>query len=104
MRSVFSFKARQERITHGNAMRRGGTRLLGILMLALAAFLAWHSNWFHAAKDLAQYPEIQLTYTTCNFERITHAKGSATKQIVFATENGRYVMEEGVWRTHFDGP
>ena len=72
-------------------------RLFGIIVLALAGFLAWQSNWFHAEKDLSQYPEIQLAYTTCKFERITHYKGSTRKQIVFSTENGRYVMEDGVW-------
>src|SRR3984893_2516999 len=90
---------------NGEATRRGGSmRLFGIIVLALAGFLAWQSNWFHAEKDLSQYPEIQLAYTACKFERIKHYKGSTTKQIVFTTENGRYVMEDGVWGKYFDGP
>jgi hypothetical protein len=84
--------------------RSGIPRILGIVLLALAALLAWKSHWFHAEADLSRYPEIQLTYTTCRFERIRHSKGSTTKQIAFITENGRYVMEDGVWRRHFDGP
>jgi hypothetical protein len=104
-KSFFLFKTRRNSVTNANATRRGGgTRLLGIILLALAAFLAWHSNWFRAEKDLSRYPEIQLTYTTCKFERITHYKGSTTRRIVFITENGRYVMEDGVWERHFDGP
>jgi hypothetical protein len=79
-------------------------RLVGIIILALAGFLAWDSNWFHAEKDLSQYPQIRLAYTTCKYERITHYKGSTRKRIVFITENGRYVMEDGVWGRHFDGP
>jgi hypothetical protein len=79
-------------------------RLLGIIVLALAGFLAWQSNWFHAEKDLSRYPEIQLTYATCKYERITHYKGATRKQIVFSTENGRYVMEDSVWGKYFDGP
>ena len=79
-------------------------RLIGIMMLAAAGFLAWHSNWFHAEKDLSRYPEIQLAYATCKFERITHYKGHTIKQIVFATESGPYVMEDGVWGRYFDGP
>ena len=90
---------------NASAARHGGSmRLFGIIMLALAAFLAWYSNWFHAEKDLSRYPEIQLAYTTCKYERITHYKGSTRKRIVFITENGRYVMEDGVWGRHFDGP
>jgi hypothetical protein len=79
-------------------------RLFGIIILALAGFLAWDSNWFHAEKDLSQYPQIRLAYTTCKYERITHYKGSTRKRIVFITENGRYVMEDGVWGRHFIGP
>ena len=73
-------------------------------MLALAMVLAWKTHWFHAGTDLSRYPEIELTYTTCAFERITHSKGSTTKQIVFVTETGRYVMEDGVWGRRYDGP
>ena len=79
-------------------------RFLGIMLLAGAGFLAWKSDWFQAEKDLSRYPEIQLAYTTCKFERITYRRDMPTKQIVFTTENGRYVMEEGVWGKHFDGP
>jgi hypothetical protein len=90
---------------NAGAARRGGSmRLFGIIILALAGFLAWDSNWFHAEKDLSQYPQIQLAYTTCKYERTTHYKGSTRKRIVFITENGRYVMEDGVWGRHFDGP
>jgi len=104
-KAFFSLKMRLRNVTDANATRRrGGMRLLGIIMLALAGFLAWHSNLFHAEQDLSRYPEIQLAYTTCKFERITHYRGSTTKQIVFITENGRYVMEERVWAKHFDGP
>lgn len=46
----------------------------------------------------------RLAYSASKFERITHYKGSTTKQIVFTTDNGRYVMEDGVWGEHFDGP
>ncbi len=70
-------------------------RLFGIIMLALAGFLAWHSNWFHAEKDLSRYRKIRLAYTDCEFERIMHCKGSTTKQIVFITQNGHDVMEDG---------
>src|SRR6202022_4747989 len=79
-------------------------RPFGIIILALAGFLAWDSNWFHAEKDLSQYPEIQLAYTTCKYERIKNYKGATRKQIVFSTENGRYAMEDGVWGRYFDGP
>jgi hypothetical protein len=90
---------------NAGAMRRGGSlRVFGIILLALAGFLAWHTHWFRAEKDLSRYPEIQLTYTTCKYEKITHYKDLPTKQIVFLTENGRYLMEDGVWGKHFDGP
>jgi hypothetical protein len=57
------------------------------------------SDVFRIGTALSGYPEIRLTYTTCKFERI-----GRTEQIVFTTENGRYVMEDVVWRKHFDGP
>lgn len=111
----FSFKLRRatdagaenQHGTPGGGRDKGrisGMRIMGIILLALAGFLAWKSNWFHAEKDLSRYPEIQLTYTTCKFERITHSKGSSTRQIVLLTADGRYVMEDGVWKGHFDGP
>jgi hypothetical protein len=79
-------------------------RLLGAIVLGLGVFLAWQTRWFHAEQDLTRYPELRLTYTACTYERITHAKGSTTKQIVFLTDAGRYVMEDGVWGRHFGGP
>jgi hypothetical protein len=88
----------------GQGVQRFPLRLLGFIILALGLFLAWKTHWFHAERDLSRYPEIQLTYTTCTFERITHSKGSTTKQIVFVTDTGRYVMEDGVWGRHYEGP
>ncbi len=84
--------------------RSGAGRLLGGILLALAAVLAWKSGWFYAEQNLSRYPEIRLTYSTCRFERITHSRGATTRQIAFITDAGRYVMEDGVWRKHFDGP
>src|SRR3989442_1731710 len=105
MKTTYSFKVQRTTIAHtSDSKRRAGTRAMGLIMLLLAGVLAWHSNWFHAEKDLSGYPEIRLTYTTCKFERIFHSKSSRTEQIVFTTENGRYLMEDGVWRKHFDGP
>jgi len=101
---LFSFELRQTNVVEGRTSRRGGARSLGIILLAIAAFLAWRSNWFQAEPDLSRYPQIQLTYTNCKFERISHYRGSTTKQIVFLTDNGRYVMEAGVWGRHFNGP
>ena len=102
---VFSLKITRKSAADAGTVRRGGSmRLFGMIMLALAGFLAWRSNWFQTEKDLSRYPEIRLAYTACKFERITHFKGSTTKQIVFITEKGRYVMEDGVWGGHFDGP
>jgi hypothetical protein len=104
-RSGWSSGALREHVAPAGAERPGGgTRVIGIIVLALAGFLAWRSKWFQAARDLSQYPSTRLTYTTCRFERITHYKGSTTRQIVFATGSGRYVMESGVWGRHFDGP
>src|SRR6266404_6738131 len=81
----------QFRTFHSGTKKRsaGAARLLGFIMLALAVFLAWKTHWFHAEKDLSAYPEIQLSFTTCKFERITHSKGSTTRQIVLITEGGR---------------
>lgn len=73
-------------------------------MLSLAIFLAWQSKWFHAEKNLSRYPQIQLTYTTCKYEEIRRSKSSRTRQIVLITGDGRYVMEDEVWKKHFDGP
>jgi hypothetical protein len=104
MKSVFSIEIRQTPAPGVRAVRRNGSlRVFGVIMLALAGFLAWATHGFHAEKHLSAYPEIQLTYTTCNYEKITHYR-STTKQIVFATANGGYVMEDGVWKRHFDGP
>ena len=79
-------------------------RVFGIILLALGGFLTWITHGFHAEKDLSRYPEIQLTFTGCHYERITHSKGFSTKQIAFLTANGRFVMEDEVWGRHFDGP
>ena len=79
-------------------------RIVGIIVLALAGFLAWHTRWFHSETDLSRYPVIQLSCTTCSFEQIKHSKGSVTRQIAFLTGKGRYVMEDGVWRGHYKGP
>jgi hypothetical protein len=79
-------------------------RVLGIILLGLAIFLAWHSKWFHAETNLSRYPQIRLMYTTCKYEEIRRSKSSRTRQIVLITGNGRYVMEDEVWRKHFDGP
>jgi hypothetical protein len=91
-------------MTSSAVRRRGSLRPLGIIMIALSVFLAWSGHWFHVAKDLSHYPEIQLTYTDCKFEKITHYRSSTTRQIVFITKDGRYVMEDKVWENHFDGP
>src|SRR5256885_6118289 len=115
IKSRFSFKLRRAAHADGpfgagasgtsrGKKRAASARSLGFILIGLAGFLAWHSNGFRAEKDLSRYPEIQLAYTTCKFERIAHYKGSTTRQIVFLTENGRYVMEDGVWGRHFDGP
>ena len=80
-------------------------RLLGLVTLALALFLGWKSRWFHVERDLSRYPQIELTYTTAEFERITHSRGSITKQVALVTRDGtKFVMEDGVWASHFDGP
>ena len=101
----FSFKRRREaKASAGKTRRDGSLRLFGIILLALAGFLAWQTNWFHAEKDLSRYPKIELAYTDCKFEQISHYRGTTTKQIVFLTDDGRYVMKDGVWGKHFDGP
>ena len=79
-------------------------RLLGLVVLGLAAVLAWTTDWFHAERDVSRYPEIRLTYTTCRYEQVTHSRGATTRQLVFLTDEGRYVMEDEVWRKHFSGP
>jgi hypothetical protein len=103
-KTVFSIQIRQKLSPDARAARRKGSlRVIGIIMLALACFLAWVTHGFHAENDLSAYPEIRLTYTACKYEKITHYR-STFKQIVFTTANGRYVMEDGVWGRHFDGP
>jgi hypothetical protein len=87
-----------------DAMNRTGLRIMGIIALLLAAFFAWVTKGFHIERDLSRYREIQLTYSDCRFEKITHSKGLPTRQIAFTTAEGRYVMEDGVWKQHFRGP
>src|SRR5262249_48636864 len=60
-------------------------RLVGLVTLALALFLGWKSRWFHIESDLSRYPQIELTYTTAKFERITHSRGSTTRQLDLIT-------------------
>jgi len=80
-------------------------RIVGSVMLALSVLLAWKSHWFHADRDLSRYPHLQLAYATAQFERVTHYRGSITKQIVLVARDGtRYEMEDGVWKSRFDGP
>ena len=80
-------------------------RIVGLVTLALAILLGAKSHWFHVDPDLSRYPQIQLTYTTARFERITHSRGGSTKQVVLVARDGpRFVMEDGVWKSHFDGP
>jgi hypothetical protein len=103
-RTIILFKIQQRRRMIASKRGPGMTRIVGLILLGLAAFLAWQTHWFHSEPDLSRYPVIQLAYTTCKYERITHSRGSTTKQIAFFTPNGRYVMEDGVWKRHFDGP
>jgi hypothetical protein len=87
------------------APRRGRSlRLFGIIILLLAGFLAWAVDWFQVEKDVSAYPEIELTYTDCKFETVTHLRGPTTKQLVFITATDRYTMSDAVWRWRFDGP
>lgn len=80
-------------------------RIVGIVTIGLAVFLGWRSHWFHVERDLSRYPQRELPYTTARFERITHSRGSSTKQVVLVARDGtRFVMEDGVWKAHFDGP
>ena len=106
-KTSFSFNVRYQRRapTQTTPRRRpNNLRPLGLVVIALAGFLTWQSHWFVTEKDLTSYPEIQLSYTDCRFEKITHYRSSATRQIVFVAKSGRYVMEEGVWGGHCDGP
>ena len=104
MKSVFPIAIRRAPAVGVRTVRRKGSlRVFGVIMLALAGFLAWATHGFHAEKDLSAYPQIRLNYTTCKYEKITHYR-STTRQIVFTTANGGYVMEDGVWKRHFDGP
>ena len=103
----FSFKVRYQRRSPSQTplrRRRDNLRPLGLVVIALASFLAWQSHWFVTEKDPTRYPEIQLSYTDCRFEKTTHYRGGTTREIVFITKNGRYVMEDGVWGEHCDGP
>jgi len=80
-------------------------RFVGLVTLALALCLGWKSRWFRVEPDVSGYPQIELTYTTAKFERITHSRGSTTKQLDLVTHDGtKFVMEDGVWKSHFDGP
>jgi hypothetical protein len=85
--------------------QRALLRLFGAILIGMAVLLGWKSHWFHVERDLSRYPHIELTYATSRFERVMHSRGGSTKQIVLMTRDGaRYVMEDGVWKAHFDGP
>ena len=88
------------------ALTRGQEFLLrgcGALLVTAALLIGWVTNWFHAEQNLSRYPQVQLTYQTCNFERIVHSRGATHEQIVLVTSHGRFVMEDQVWKKHFKG-
>ena len=103
-RAIISFKIQQRTGAAPQKRGRRTTRILGLILLVLSGFLAWQTHWFHSESDLSRYPVVQLAYATCKYERIKRSRGSVTRQIAFLTSNGRYVMEEGVWGPHFNGP
>ena len=83
--------------------RAQGLRIVGVILLALAAVVAWQSNWFRPENDLSHYPELTLDYTNCQFEQVSRTKGLTIRQIVLTAGTERYEMEDGVWRGHFEG-
>jgi hypothetical protein len=79
-------------------------RIVGLVTFALAIVLGWRSHWFHAEHDLSRYPQIQLTYATARFERVMYSRGGSARQVALVAGDGtKFVMEDGVWRSHFDG-
>jgi hypothetical protein len=80
-------------------------RIVGLVTFTLAIFLGWRSHWFHADHDLSRYPQIQLTYATARFERVMYSRSGSARRVALVADDGTtFVMEDGVWKSHFDGP
>jgi hypothetical protein len=81
-----------------------GPRIVGVVLLAMAGFLSWKTHAFRPPAGIERYPRIQFAYDDCKYEKITHSRGATIRHIIFLTKQGRYVMEDEVWKDHFDGP